>query len=472
MEDPALLRRFQAWLQPVPSPQDNVRLAFFQDALIVLDTNVLLSLYEYTAESREEVLAALGQVSGHLWMPYHVGLEFVRGRRSVLESRKRVLTDAARSVNAKLTAARNAIIDAKETVRSQLQKYARVPAEIAALEQLVSEAAVNEHLAVYREAFKAHLDMLKEGHDLTPANVDAADPILPRVADLYGDRVGLQPDDQLIQQRLDEAVAFRFPNQIPPGFKDFDKGTPLRAAGDFLIWEEVIERAALLSEGSRRVLFVSNDVKEDWYDTSNGKQRPWPAMLDEMHRRAGAELRLETPPDFYAGVGEYLNADLAADTYEEIRRVSETFIPPAVDDGTVITAATAVKVAPIGELPLVSYRSAGLTSPALRATMESSVSADRLAQWWLIGVTAQLRRREVTEGEPRVVIVAAVRGGDAPASDWKPGTVLPSGEWIHRDSSWVAPWFLELLASAPPADRGVLCALASEQAAENRLSTR
>ncbi|MFE1878925.1 PIN-like domain-containing protein [Streptomyces diastatochromogenes] len=471
MEDPALLRRFHAWLQPVPSPQDAARLAFFQDALIVLDTNVLLSLYEYTAESREEVLTALGQVSERLWMPYQVGLEFVRGRRSVLESRRRVLTDASKSVNAKLTAARKAITEAKDTVRAQLQKYARVPAEIDALEELVSEGAVTEHLAVYRDAFKTHLEMLRNGHDLSPANVETADPILPRVADLYGDRVGLQPDDQLLQQRLDEAMAFRFPNQIPPGFKDFDKGTPLKAAGDFLIWEEVIEQAALLPEESRRVLFVSNDVKEDWYDTSNGKQRPWPALLDEIKRRAGAELRLETPPAFYAGVGEYLNADLADDTYEEIRRVSETFTPPTMDDGTVVTARTALKTALPGGLPITAYRSAGLTSSALRSTMESLALEDRLAQWWLIGVTAQLQRREVTEGEPRVDIAAALRGSGAPAPDWKPGTVLPSGEWIHRESSWIAPWFLDLLGSAPPADRGVLSALASEQAAENHRRT-
>jgi hypothetical protein len=401
-------------------------------------------------------------------MPYHVGLEFVRGRRSVLESRKRVLTDASKSVNTKLTAARKAIIEAKDTVRAQLQKYARVPAEIDALEQLVSERAVDGHLAVYRNAFKAHLDMLKNGHDLSPVNVDTADPILPQVADLYGHRVGLQPDDQLLQQRLDEAVAFRFPNQIPPGFKDFDKSTPLKGAGDFLIWEEVIEQAALLPEDGRRVLFVSNDVKEDWYDISNGKQRPWPALLDEMQRRAGAELRLETPPDFYAGVGEYLNADLADDTYEEIRRVSETFAPPVLDDGNVITAVTAAKTAPLGGLPITAYRSAGMTSPAVRSTMESLSPGDRLAQWWLIGVTAQLQRRDVAEGEPRVDIAAAVRGSDAPAPDWKPGTVLPSGEWIHRESSWIAPWFLDLLGSAPQSDRGVLSALASEQAAENQ----
>lgn len=470
MEDPVLLRRFHAWLRPVPSPQDAARLAFFQDALIILDANVLLSLYEYTAESRDEVLMALGQVSGRLWMPYQVGLEFVRGRRGALESRKRVLNDAAKSVNAKLIAARTAIISAKETVRSQLQKYARVPGEIDALEQLVSEAAVEEHLAVYRDAFKSHLDMLRNGHDLTPVNVDSADPILPQVAELYGSRVGDQPDDQLLQRRLDEAVAFRFPNQIPPGFKDFGKETPLKAAGDFLIWEEVIEHAIALPEGKRRVLFVSNDVKEDWYDTSNGKRRPWPSLLDEFQRRAGAELRLETPPDFYAGVGEYLNADLGDDTYEEIRRVSETFTPPTQDDIAVVTAMTAVKVAPFGDLAITAYRSAGLSSPVMRSTMGSVEPADRLVQWWLIGVTAQLQRREVTEEEPRVDIVAATRGSEAPAPDWKPGTELPSGEWIYRESSWIAPWFFTLLRAAPPADRVVLSALASEQAAENQRS--
>ncbi|MFC7470849.1 PIN-like domain-containing protein [Actinomadura keratinilytica] len=54
----------------------------------MLDTNVLLSLYEYTETSRKEVLSALEQTAGRLWMPYQVGLEFVRGRRSTLESRK------------------------------------------------------------------------------------------------------------------------------------------------------------------------------------------------------------------------------------------------------------------------------------------------------------------------------------------------------------------------------------------------
>lgn len=466
MNDPALLRRFQAWLQPSPSPEDDIRLAFFQDALIVLDTNVLLSLYEYTSDSREEVLTALEQVSGRLWMPYQVGLEFVRGRRSALESRKRVLNDAAKSVNSKLVAARSAILEARDTVRAQLQRYTRVPEDIVALEELVSDEAVEEHLARYREAFKVRLDKLRTGHDLAPIHVETADPILPRVAELYGDRVAPQPDDCVLRRRLDEAASFRFPNKIPPGFKDSGKGTPLMAAGDFLIWEEVIEQAAQLPEGSRRILFVSNDVKDDWYDTRNGTQRPWPALLDEMRRRAGAELRLETPPDFYSGIGEFLHADLGEDTYEEIKRVSEAFDPP-LPEPALITVETAVKVVPESNLRITAYQTAGLTSTSMRGAMTSPSAEHRVAQWWLIGVTAQLKRREAREGEPVVDVAAAVRSDRTPGADWEPGTVLPSGEWIHRESSWIAPWFLQLLGAASRADRAVLSALAAEQADEN-----
>ncbi|NBE53314.1 PIN-like domain-containing protein [Streptomyces boluensis] len=472
MADPALIQRFHAWLQPAPSPEDDARCAFYQDSLIVLDTNVLLSLYEYTAESREEVFSALEQVSGRLWMPYQVGLEFVRGRRSALESRRRVLTEAAKSVNSKMMAARRAIVEARATVQKQLEKYARMPEEIAALEELASESAVEQHLAPYFSAFKEQLDKLKSGHDLAPVSVDQGDPILPRVAHLYGDRVGDQPDDNVLRDRLDEAVAFRFPNEIPPGFADMGKETPLRSAGDFLLWEEIVEHVSTLPHSSRRVLLVSNDTKGDWYANSNGGPRPWPALVDELRRRAGAELRLETQPDFYTGIGKYLHADLAADTYREIKRVSETFDPPALDSDSVITEETAPQVAPLGGLLDMAFRSAGLTSPSVRALMESLSPAHRLAQWWLIGVTAQLQRRELTEGEPSVELAAAVRGPKAPTAEWQPGRVLPPGEWIHRESTWIAPWFLDLLGATPPADRAVLSVLAAEQASENRRPAR
>ncbi|MFE3857994.1 PIN-like domain-containing protein [Streptomyces griseorubiginosus] len=472
MSDPVLLQRFAAWLKPQPSAVDAERRAFFQNGLIVLDTNVLLSLYEYTETSRAEVLSALDQTAGRLWMPYQVGLEFIRGRRSTLESRKRALADAGSDVNKKLMAARKAIVEAKNLVCAQLDKYARASEEIASLDALVKDAEVDKHLSIYRDEFKRHLDMLKADHVLAPNAADTEDPILPRVAALYGEGVGHQPDDEVLRQRLEEATAFRFPNKIPPGFADSDKDTPLKSAGDFLLWEELVEHVSKLSGSTRRVLFVSNDTKEDWYESESGTRssRPWPSLVDELKRRAGAELRIETQLNFYGGIREFLNFELAEDTYAEIIRVSETFDLNIQNDGPVVTEKTAAQLSPPEGLALVALQSAGLTSPAVRAVIESSSPSHSLFQWWLIGVTAQLGRRVPDDWEPSVSIAAASRASEPPTPLWKPGTALPAGEWLHRDSSWIAPWFMELLDIAPKMDRAVLRGLAAQQAAENRRS--
>lgn len=472
MSDPVLLQRFAAWLQPQPSADDAERRGFFQDGIIVLDTNVLLSLYEYTETSREEVLSALGQAAGRLWMPYQVGLEFVRGRRSTLESRKRALTDAANEVNKKLMVARKAIVEAKNLVCAQLDKYARAPEEIAALEALAEDSAVDEYLAVYQAEFKRRLNMLKADHSLALNSLDAEDPILPRVAELYGEGVGRQPDDDVLRRRIEEATAFRFPNKIPPGFADSGKDTPIRSAGDFLLWEELIEHAQKLPETGRRVLFVSNDTKEDWYETGPGHRgsRPWPSLVDELKRRSGADLRIETPPHFYGGIREFLDVELAEDTYAEIERVSEAFDARLPVERLVVTAETAPRIAPPEALARAASKSAGLTSSAVRTAVESSSPSQRLFQWWLIGVTAQLERREVDEYEPAVDIAAASRSPEPPSPLWKPGTVMPPGEWLHRDSSWIAPWFIELLEATPHTDGAVLRMLAAQQAEEDSRS--
>ncbi|MDQ1028967.1 putative nucleic-acid-binding protein [Streptomyces umbrinus] len=472
MSDPVLLQRFAAWLQPQPSVEDAERREFFQDGIIVLDTNVLLSLYEYTETSREEVLSALEQTAGRLWMPYQVGLEFVRGRRSTLESRKRALSDAASEVNKKLMAARKAIVEAKNLVCAQLEKYARAPEEIASLDELTKDSAVDKHLSVYREEFKRHLDMLKADHDLALNAADAVDPILPRVAKLYGEGVGQQPNDEVLRTRLEEATTFRFPNKIPPGFADSDKDTPLRSAGDFLLWEELIEHVSQLPQSSRRVLFVSNDTKEDWYESESGSRnsRPWPSLIDELKRRAGADLRIETQLNFYGGIREFLDAELAEDTYAEIVRVSGTFDGKIQDDGILVNAESAPQLAPPEGLALSALQSVELASSAVRVALESSSPSQWMFQWWLIGVTAQLGRRIPEEWEPSIDIAAASRSLEPPSPLWKPGTVLPPGEWLHRDSSWIAPWFMELLDATPQMDRAVLRRLAAQQAEKNRRS--
>ncbi|MDQ0761098.1 PIN-like domain-containing protein [Streptomyces canus] len=446
-----LIRQYKDWLQGNPAEDSPDRPEFFTHGIVVLDTNVLLSLYEYTPSAREQVLNALKSVQKRLWLPHQVGLEFVRGRHRVIAERAKALKDAPNTLNRRLGEANKAIIGAREFVQELLIKYARDTETSEILASKISSQAVDMLLDDWKKELIALVKGLKQ-HDLAPSSMDANDPVLPRVAELFGSNIAEAPDPAEIRVRVDEASSYRFPNQIPPGFFDAGKTTPLSAAGDYLLWEEVVRFIAASSDRDR-LLFVSRDTKEDWYEPEElGRgRRPWPSLASELRARAGAELRIETPGQFYRGVNRFLDAEIAAETYEEIDRAAENA------EEIIVTEREAAHTEPPTDLTLSAYRAAGLHIPPFPNSFPNILS------WWLIGVTAQLGRRPPLDGEPRVSVAVATRSALPPAPEWLPGNCLRLGEWPFQSSSWIAPWFAQVVNSTPPADRRILQRLAAQQ---------
>lgn len=461
-----MLQQYKAWLQPGGLMCDEDRRRFFTEALVVLDTNVLLSLYEYTPPARAQVLAALERVKERLWLPYQVGLEFVRGRHRVIASRTSTLRSAPDDVNRKLNEARKALLGASALVKDLLAKYAQDDDAIRELDSQINQDAVEERFTDWKETLLKQVAKLKNEHDVALASVASNDPVLPCVAELYGDRIGKQPAQEVLRQRVKEAAEYRFPNNIPPGFSDRGKATPLQAAGDFLLWEELVEEAKS-SDSLARVLFISADVtKGDWYEPEESGRgpRPWPMLYDELRLRSGAELCIETPGHFFQGVRQYLDAEITETTYEEIDRAAERPVSFTQDYADPVTEESAGLLEPPPGLALAAYRAAGLTTAPVRAALESPERAQWMFQWWLIGVTAQLGRREPVDGEPEIELQAATRSSIRPAPHWQPGQLLRLGEWPYRSTSWIAPWFVQLLNRTAQADRMLLQRLAAHQA--------
>ncbi|MFC9437218.1 PIN-like domain-containing protein [Nocardia sp. NPDC057030] len=464
MEDqkPLLMRQYQAWIAPAPSPDDTDREVFFIKALVILDTNVLLDLYEYTPTARKQVFAALERISAQLWLPYQVGLEFVRNRHSRVRSHSRALQDAPGQIERKFADAAKAIVNARELIQNMLETYTRDTQAQDALEEKINVKVVESHLDGWKEPLLSHARALKDEQDQTVGKLWSGDDILEAVAALFEDRIGAPPPPGVVRQRVEDAYSYRFPNNIPPGFSDMGKATPLRSAGDYLLWEEVIEKAAAMQE-PRRVLLVSADGKEDWYQPPElgMKSRPWPMLFDEMRQRAGAELRIEKPQSFFDGIRQYLHVDIAEETSEEIKRAAESSEESLLAKA-IVTETEAAVSAPPTELSIAAYQAAGLTTSAVRRAVESSTH--RLFQWWLIGVTVEFGRRKASDGEPLVEMLAAIRSNSPPGPHWVQGTVLREGEWPYRTSTWIAPWFVQVVGLAPEADRLVLQRLAVRQA--------
>ncbi|MFE7562380.1 PIN-like domain-containing protein [Kitasatospora sp. NPDC057500] len=457
------MEQFRSWILPDSGAGAGDRKAFFEDALVVLDTNVILSLYEYNHIVRNQVLDALGQISTRLWLPYQVGQEFVRGRHRVLVQRDKELRGAASALDQLLQRAGQAVLDAKDHVKGLLARYANDSAAQAGLDEAINPAAVKAMLSEWQGMLKGHVEQLKSGYDLQPAAIRQVDPVLPELAALFGDRIAPPTDYRVQQRRLEEALSFRFPNRIPPGFADEGKGRPLDQAGDYFIWAEILEKAA--DPEVKRVLFVSSDKKQDWYEELelNGGKRPWPQLFVELRQRSGAELRIEQPGQFFQGIDEFLapSAELTSATFDEIDRAAEAVAQRSAEDRPAVRDDNAHTAAPPDGLAVEAYRAAGLTTRTARQLAESE--RRRHFQWWLIGATVELGFRVPSDDEPLVDVCAAVRSEVRPAPEWYPGTVLAQGEWPYRSDTWVAPWFVQLVRELGETDRLPLQRLAARQ---------
>ncbi|GAB4584296.1 PIN-like domain-containing protein [Nocardia sp. IFM 10818] len=459
----AMMQQYSAWLTTPGVLSDDVREPFYiGNGIIVLDTNVLLSLYEYTATARDEVLDALELIGERLWLPHQVGLEFVRGRRRVIESRTAALKGAKSELDRKLQEIKTAYSNVSRYVENLLRTYAHDEQGAAKFSaDLLADA--EDQVSVWRKKARAEIEQIQLGQDIKVENLPVGDPVLARIAKIYGDRIGDPPSPDLVRSRVSDAIEYRFPNRIPPGFSDSGKGLSILAAGDYLMWSEVLDRAKELSS-PRRVLIVSQDTKEDWYEpasvSSHGQSRPWPGLYDELRQCSDAALCIETPGDFYQGIKRFLNADLAEGTFEEIDR-AVTIIPL---DEELRTEEEIVTTMPSVTLLSDALSSVGLNFGIMQTVTQCSIYAQRNLQWWLIGMSADLGRREPTVGEPEVAVRAVVRSVDPPAQSWIPAEIFPLGSWPNPSSLWVAPWFAEVDKAVRGRYAAILRALAAQHA--------
>ena len=70
----------------------------WQEGIFVLDTNVLLNLYRYPEEARNEFLNLMRNISNRLWIPNQVGLEFQQNRLSVIAEQLQKYTEVRKII--------------------------------------------------------------------------------------------------------------------------------------------------------------------------------------------------------------------------------------------------------------------------------------------------------------------------------------------------------------------------------------
>lgn len=273
--------------------------SLWDKCLFVLDANVLLSLYRYSDSTRSDLLQVFESLGERLWVPNQVAYEYLSNRLVVIGEQVRAYDDAIKKTDA---------------LRKSLESVNQHP--------FVSVNA----LAECNQTFDKLLVELNANKLIHEKRI-SSDEIKDQLESLLEGRVGSEYSREKIEQAISDGK-IRYEEKIPPGFNDAKKGGDSallserrKPYGDYIVWLQIIERS---SEVGKPVVFVTGDVKDDWWVTFNGKNvGPLPQLIQEFLSCAGHAFYMYPPERFLERASTYLQREASQQAVKEIRDVRE-----------------------------------------------------------------------------------------------------------------------------------------------------
>lgn len=257
-----------------------------EETLFVLDTNVLLNLYGYAEQTREDFFELLDSLGEKLWIPFHVGLEYQRRRLEVIRDEKGIFNKI------------NENLDKIEKIFKgdfeQLALRRRFPKLQENTEKLHKD--IGKSISSYKKSVSYW--------DEKQPCVRSHDSIREKLNVLTEGKVGEAPESQEWLENIYNEGKERYENKIPPGYKDNNKSKSEqntfsynglkydRQYGDLILWKQLINKAK--DARIKNVIFVTDDSKEDWWYIleSRGKKQigPHANLQSEIYREADLDV--------------------------------------------------------------------------------------------------------------------------------------------------------------------------------------
>lgn len=288
-----------------------------QGYLVVVDTNVLLELYRFTPDARNELLDVLQKLGQRLWIPHQVASEYYARR-----------VDAVKEHLALYSSVPGSLEDARKKSVQVLQTFARR----CAIQDDDKKRLIDPIEAAFSAAI-AEIEKHKESFDLDLAKVVSADPVLDALAEIANEKTGY-PFNVDERDALLGEFKTRVESGIPPGYRDAAKSD--NPHGDFFIWEQTLREA---SERQTPVLFVTNDAKDDWVRREAGVVvGPRPELIQEFKERCDQDFLLMDLGHFLKVAKEKLGAAVSASTVAQAENVQHPSAGVILRGGVLLSA--------------------------------------------------------------------------------------------------------------------------------------
>ncbi|PWJ50849.1 PIN-like domain-containing protein [Faecalicatena contorta] len=274
--------------------QVDIKKLIEQNHIIICDTNIFLHIYRYSPEFSDFALRCMQTIYSSIIIPSTVRYEFLKHYRAYfgdMEKRVRRVGDDAKS---------QISIAARKVLKMCDNLQALQYPDVAELRHDLSNKF--DELLTIPEVFfedRTILDFIANPWGGNNLVYDLVEKII------NDSHAMIAVTQEEIYQICEEGERrYKAEPQIPPGFKDSKSKDGVRKYSDLIMWKEIIRYA---KDNAVNVIFVTDDVKSDWW-VENGVQKNFhPYLLHEFKSETGMEIVPLTSLDFFADVSACYN---------------------------------------------------------------------------------------------------------------------------------------------------------------------
>lgn len=232
--------------------------------IVVLDANILLKIYRSSPDYAEFVLDCLYAIKEYVHIPFNVYWEYEKHRKDEYNKKVKSIDNSAETCHKLISTIENKI----KAQCNELSKNGYPD-----IDKLVDDLIkrVNELNNDFDSYFTEHqnLDFLN--------NWDK-DKVF-QLMNLFTKMP--EPPASFVYKQCQEGE-YRYKKRTPPGYKD-EKKDGISKYGDLLVWVETCQYA---KSNNKNIIFVTDDVKEDWWEkTENGKLLFRKELIKEFSRK-------------------------------------------------------------------------------------------------------------------------------------------------------------------------------------------
>jgi hypothetical protein len=256
---------------------------------ISIDANVLLNLYRYSDDTRNELLLKVEKYAEQLWLTYHAAYEFHKNRIAVISDQVKVYEDTIKEF---------------DKLEDSIIKNSKSPNLSKPVEKIFKKSITS----IRKDLEKRKTFYLK---------LLSNDIILNKVTRLFSNKIGDQLSKDEIT-KIEKDGEDRYKKSIPPGYKDKDKLD--NKFGDLIIWKELMKKA---QNDMRPFIFIVDDMKEDWWLMAKGfTLSPRNELSQELNLESGQSFYMYTADRFlqHASKGKAVTKEVI----EEVKNVQRT----------------------------------------------------------------------------------------------------------------------------------------------------